>query len=193
MGKEMRKGKEPPMEEEFNLEQMEKETEEMLKLCYITNKNAEFKRTEGGFVSMKMDGKEYARIQVYRTFPFTDPDKFISIREPNEKAKEIGVIRDLKKDVSKETVQMLEEQMNIRYFTPIIERIIDIKEEYGFAYFEVKTNQGACRFTIHMGGSSVVNLTDTRLLISDLDGNRFEIPDIRVLSQGELKKLDVFL
>lgn len=189
----MRKGKEPPMEEEFNLEQMEKETEEMLKLCYITSKNAEFKRTEGGFVSMKMDGKEYARIQVYRTFPFTDPDKFISIREPNEKAKEIGVIRDLKKDVSKETVQMLEEQMNIRYFTPIIERIIDIKEEYGFAYFEVKTNQGACRFTIHMGGSSVVNLTDTRLLISDLDGNRFEIPDIRVLSQGELKKLDVFL
>lgn len=188
MGKEMRKGKkEPPMEEEFNLEQMEKETEEMLRLCYITSENAKFKRTDGGFVAMIMDGKEYARIQVYRTFPFTDPDKFISIREPNEKAKEIGVIRDLKKDVSKETVQMLEEQMNIRYFTPIIEKIIDIKEEYGFAYFEVKTNQGACRFTIHMGGSSVVNLTDTRLLISDLDGNRFEIPDIRTLSQGELK------
>jgi hypothetical protein len=180
-------------EEEFDLEKMEKETQEMLKLRYITGENSEFKRTEGGFVSLKIENESYPRVQVYRVFPFTNPDYYISIREPDEKAREIGVIRDLKKDVSGETRKILEEQMQLRYFTPIIEKVINIKDEYGFAYFDVLTDHGACRFTIHMGGSSVVYLSDTRVLITDLDGNRFEIPDIRKLTAPELKKLDLFL
>ena len=115
------------------------------------------------------------------------------IREPDEKAKEIGVIKDFRKDITKESRQMLEEQLRLRYFTPVIEKIINIKDEYGFAYFDVLTDHGACRFTIHMGGGSAVNLSDTRLMITDLDGNRFEIPDVTRLSTPELKKLDLFL
>lgn len=186
-------GKDHADPEEFDLEKMEKETEEMLRLRFITKENAVFERTEGGFVSMEIDGESYPRVQVYRSFPFTDPDAYISIREPDEKAKEIGVIKNLRKDVSKETRQMLEEQLRLRYFTPKIEKIINIKDEYGFAYFDVLTDHGACRFTIHMGGGSVVNLSDTRLMITDLDGNRFEIADVTKLSAPELKKLDLFL
>lgn len=179
--------------EEFDLEKMEIETEEMLRLTYITKENAVFDRTAGGFVSLKMNEKYYPRIQVYQAFPFTAPDSYISIRESDEKAKEIGIIKDLRKDISKEYAEMLKEQLRLRYFTPIIEKIIHIKDEYGFAYFDVLTNHGACRFTIHMGGGSVVNLSDTRLLITDLDGNRFEIPDVTRLTSPELKKLDLFL
>lgn len=179
--------------EEFDLEKMEKETEDMLRLRFITKDNAAFARTEGGFVSMKIDEEFYSRIQVYHAFPFTDPDSYISIREPDEKAKEIGMIKNIRKDISKESRVMLEEQLRLRYFTPTIEKVINIKDEYGFAYFDVLTNHGACRFTIHMGGGSVVNLSDTRLLITDLDGNRFEIPDVTRLTTPELKKLDMFL
>ncbi len=179
--------------EEFDLEKMEKETEEMLRLRFITRDNAVFERTEGGFVSLKMEDESYHRIQVYQSFPFTDPDAYISIREADEKAREIGIIKSLKKDVSKETREMLEEQLRLRYFTPKIEKIINIKDEYGFAYFDVLTDHGACRFTIHMGGGSVVNLSDTRLMITDLDGNRFEVADVTQLTTPELKKLDLFL
>lgn len=179
--------------EEFNLEQMEKETEEMLRLRFITKDNAVFERTEGGFVSMKLGDEFYPRIQVFYSFPLTDPDSYISIREPDEKAREIGVIKDFNKDITEESKEMLKEQLNLRYFTPKIERINNIKNEYGFAYFDVITDRGACRFTIHMGGGSVVNLSDTRLLITDLDGNRFEIPDTGKLTVTELKKLDLFL
>ena len=181
------------VEDEFDLEEMEKETEEMLKLRLLTKENSVFARTEGGFVSLKIEDEFYNRVLVYRIFPFTNPEGYISIREPDEKAKEIGMIKNLKKDVSNETREMLEEQMRLRYFTPVIEKIIDIKDEYGFAYFNVLTDHGACRFTIHMGGSSVVYLSDTRLMITDLDGNRFEIPDITHLTTQELRKLDLFL
>jgi hypothetical protein len=39
----------------------------------------------------------------------------------------------------------------------------------------------------------VVHLSETRILISDVDENRFEIPDVMKLSAGERKKLDLFL
>lgn len=178
--------------EEFNLEQMEKETEEMLKLRYLNKDNAEFKRTDGGFVSVRIGEEFYPRVQVVRMFPFSDPAKYISIRTPDEHSKEIGVIEDIK-DVTKETAGMLTEQMNLRYFTPIIAKIVNIREEYGYAYFDVVTDRGACRFTINMGGHAVVHLTETRVLISDIDENRFEIPDVTKLTPKELKKLDLFL
>lgn len=179
-------------QEEFNLEQMEKETEEMLKLRYINKDNAEFKRTDGGFVSVRIGEEFYPRVQVIRMFPFSDPSRYISIRTPDEHSKEIGIIEDMR-DVSKETAQMLTEQLNLRYFTPVITKIINIKEEYGYAYFDVVTDRGACRFTINMGGHAVVHLTETRILISDIDENRFEIPDVTKLTPKELKKLDLFL
>lgn len=188
-----RHGKPGGPDEEFDLEKMEQETEEMLRLRYITRENAEFARTEGGFVSLKIEDEEYPRIQVVRSFPFTEPDAYISIRQPDEKAKEIGMIRDLNKDVDDETAKMLREQMDVRYFTPKIERIYNIKDEYGFAYFDVLTDHGRCKFAIHMGRGSVVNLSDTRLMITDLDKNRFEIPNIEKLTAAELKKLDLFL
>lgn len=177
---------------EFDMEQMERETEEMTALRYLTRKNAEFSRTEGGFVSLKYDGKFWDRVQVIRLFPFTEPDKFISIRTVEERSKEIGVIEDMKQ-VSADTRKMLEEQLNLHYFTPVIQKIIDIKDEYGYAYFHVLTDRGECRFTINMGGNAVVRLTDSRLLITDLDENRFEIPDVFELTQKEQRKLDLFL
>lgn len=184
-------------DEEFNLEQMEAETEQMLRLRYINKDNAVFARTAGGFVSLDLNEsiapEHYDRIRVVRSFPFTDRDKYISIRTIDEKSKEIGMIKDLSTDVTPETRQMLEEQMDIRYFTPVIKKINSIKDEYGHAYFDVETNQGPCKFVIYMNSSSVVNLSDVRLLISDLDGNRFEIPDYTKLSARELKMLDLFL
>ena len=184
-------------DEEFNLEQMEAETEQMLRLRMITKDNASFARTKGGFVSLDLKDsiapEHYDRIRVVRSFPFTDRNKYISIRTIDEKSKEIGMIRDLATDVDPETRKMLEEQMDIRYFTPIIKKINNIKDEYGHAYFDVETDQGPCKFVIYMNSSSVVNLSDVRLLISDLDGNRFEIPDYTKLSARELKMLDLFL
>ncbi len=180
------------MSNDFKIEQMEGEVEEMTALRYLNKDNATFERTPGGFVSLTFEGKKWDRVQVIRLFPFTEPNKFISIRTVEERSKEIGVIEDMK-NLTKDTRAMLEEQLNLYYFTPIIEKVIDIKDEYGYAYFHVMTDRGECRFTINMGGNAVVRLTDSRLLITDLDENRFEIPDVFKLSQKEQRKLDLFL
>ena len=178
--------------EEFDEEKMKAESADLLELRYLTKENAKFERTPGGFVKLTYKDTTYDRVGVYRTFPVTMPDEFISIREANEKAREIGVIEKLSA-LDPEQAKMLKEQLDLRYFTPEITKIFDIKTEYGYGYFHVMTTYGECRFTIHNGGSSVVSLTDTRIVINDLDGNRFEVPDITKLTTNERKKLDLFI
>lgn len=179
-------------DEEFDLEQMEKETEEMLKMNWLTPDNSVFTRTPGGFVSLKNGENEYKRVSIVRMFPFTDPAHYISVRTPDENSKEIGIVKDLEL-FSEDVRDMLREQMNLRYFTPIITKVVSIKDEYGYAYFDVVTDRGEVRFTINMGGNSVIHLSETRILITDIDENRFEIPDVMALTTAERKKLDLFL
>lgn len=180
------------MSENFTIEQMEQETEQMTALHWITEENAVFSRTEGGFLQLEREGKKWDLVQVIRLFPFTEPDHFLSVRTVEERSREIGVIEDIKQ-MRKETQKLLQEQLDLHYFTPVIEKIIDIRDEYGYAYFHVMTDRGECRFTINMGSNAVARLTDSRLLITDLDENRFEIRDIFALTPKEQRKLDLFL
>ena len=181
------------IDEDFNEEQMRAESEDLLELRYLTKDNAVFARTKGGFVSLEYAGKKYDRVGVYRTFPITEPEEYISIREADEKAREIGMVEALSK-LDKDQADMLREQLKIRYYMPVIEKVIDVKEEYGYAYFQVKTNYGVCRFTTRMGGDAVIALGDYgRYQITDLDGNRYEIVDLYKLSVNERKKLDLFI
>ena len=184
--------------EEFDEESLKAESAELLEIRFLTGDNAEFRRTEGGFVSLTVKGapgatsKEYARVGIYLTFPLTNPEEFISIREADEKAKEIGMIEKLSA-LPREQQEMLQEQIKLRYFMPVITKVLDIKDEYGYAYWNVVTTFGSCRFTTQMSGDAVIHLSDSRLLVTDIDGNRYEIPDFYQLGVMERKKLDLFI
>lgn len=175
-----------------NLEQIQLEAQEMTTLRYLDMNNARFFKTEGGFIGLEYNGTTYDRVSVVRLFPFTDPDRYIGIRTPDENSKEIGVIEDMS-SMSSDVVELLTQQLNLNYFTPQIQKILSIKDEYGCAYFHVMTDKGECKFAINMGGNNITKLSDTRLLITDLDENRFEIHDVLALTQKEQKKLDLFL
>ena len=121
---------------------------------FLNSENAVFTRTEGGFLALKTGEKEYERVGVYLTFPLTNPNEFISIREADEKAKEIGIIQSIN-DLGKDEQEMIREQVRLRYFMPVIRKVMDVKDEYGYAYWHVVTDYGACRFTTHMGGDAM--------------------------------------
>ncbi len=202
---------------EFDEEALKKESAELLEMRPLTKENAVFSRTEGGFLALKVklaagndhdDGKEeagqpdgeteadncreYDRVNVYLTFPLTNPEEFISIREADEKAKEIGIIEQLS-SLDKDQQEMIREQVRLRYFMPVITKLLDVKEEYGHAYWSVVTTYGSVRNTTQMRGAAVISLSDSRLLVTDIDGNRYEIPDFYQLSVAERKKLDLFI
>lgn len=177
---------------EFDEEALKRESDELLEIRFLTKENATFTRTNGGFVALKFGEKEYSRVGVYLTFPLTEPEEFISIREADEKAKEIGIIEKLSQ-LDRDQQEMIREQVKLRYFMPTILKVLDIKDEYGYAYWNVATSFGACRFTTRMSGDAVITLGESRLLVTDIDGNRYEIPDFYQLSVTERKKLDLFI
>lgn len=175
-----------------NMETIEKEAAEMINMNLLTADEAVFYETPGGFVSLDYKGVHFDRIKPVRLFPFTDPDKFISVRTADDSSKEIGIIENLD-SFSGDSAALLRKQLNLTYFTPVIKKIYNIKDDYGYAYFHVLTDMGECKFAINMGSNAVTKLSDRRLIITDLDENRFEIKDVFALTQKEQRKLDLFL
>ena len=176
---------------ENELDHYEKEAERMTELYYISPQD-KFEKTEGGFVNLNCKGQLYKSVKIVRLFPFTDADRYLSVREGDERAREIGIIEDLSA-MPQEVQEIIRQQLALNYFTPVIKKIYNIKDEYGYAYFHVLTDKGECKFAINMASNAVTKLSDDRLIISDLDENRFEIRDVNALTMKERRKLDLFL
>ncbi|MBR2460912.1 MAG: DUF1854 domain-containing protein [Clostridia bacterium] len=167
----------------------------------LTVDNARFYRSEGGLISLELKGEggeveRFERVVAVRAFPITDPDAFISIREPDssnhEKGAEIGIIPELEA-FDGESVALLREELGRRYFTPRILKIFSMKEKLGHHYCDVNTDAGKFSFVLRNAGSNIRTLEDGRVLIFDIDGNCFEIPDPDKLDKASYRKIEVYL
>jgi hypothetical protein len=135
-------------------------------------------------------GEEYARVAVYRSFPLTRPEEFISVRDPQ--GKEIGIIEDLR-SLPQEMQQLVREELERRYFTPSILRVLSVKDEFGYSYWEVETDRGARRFTMRNSHENVLTVGERELILIDVDGNRFAVPDIRSLPAAAYRQIESML
>ena len=174
------------------LKQENEEVEKLLAVNILTPENAAFCGTKGGFVTLTLDGKDKGRVNVICTFPFTAPNEFLSVRTADDKQEELGIIEDISVFDSN-TVELIKNQLEIRYFMPEILKVYSVKEEYGHTYWSVLTNKGKHKFTSPSGSSGNVIKNGNRVIIKDSDQNRFEIKDITKLTPKEIKKLDLYL
>ena len=167
----------------------------------LTPENAEFYRSGGGLISLRLkkengETESFERVIAVRSFPISDPDAFISIREPDsarhEKGAEIGLISDIH-DFDEETVELLGEELARRYFTPKILKIYSMKEKLGHYYWDVSTDAGRFSFVLRNAGANIRTLEDGRVLMFDIDGNCFEISDPERLDRASYRKIEVYL
>ncbi|MDI6617111.1 MAG: DUF1854 domain-containing protein [Clostridiales bacterium] len=157
---------------------------------FLKAKDTAFTRTPGGFLALKIsNGESYPRVNLFRSFPFSHPKEYISVRD--EEDKEIGIIRNIE-DFPDDAVKLFEEEFKRRYFAPVIKKINSVKDEFGYSYWDVDTDAGICRFTVQ-GRYNVISLGNGRVIISDVDGNRFEIPNYRLLDEKSIKRLEIYL
>ena len=159
---------------------------------YLTAENTTFEKTEGGFVSVRFEDKFYPRADFCRAFPLSAPDIYVSVRESEGKHREIGIIADLRQ-LPGEIADMIRTQINLRYFTPKITKLYSTADANGTTTFDCDTDKGRCTFVIRGGSDAVIRLSDTRIIFTDVDGNRFEVADLTKLSRREQKKLDLYI
>ncbi|MEC0242817.1 DUF1854 domain-containing protein [Paenibacillus dokdonensis] len=158
---------------------------------YLTADNTTFTKTEGQILMIKVNDEEHQGVYLHCSFPHTNNRIYISIRTGDNK--EIGIIKSLDDDFPKDVVSLLEEQIKMRYFAPEITRLTGIKEEFGYSYWDAETNSGNCQFTVRNGGGNVKLVTERKLLIIDVYGNRFVIEDIKQLSEKEYRLVEMYI
>ena len=167
----------------------------------LTPGNAKFFRSAGGLISLKLnaEGKEeenFERVIIFRCFPVTNPDEFLSVRESDVKqmgrGKEIGMIRYMK-DFPEEERQLFLEELDRRYFMPEITRIHSVKDKFGYTYWDAETSSGNMTFILNNPFSNIRALDDGRVFINDLDGNIFQITDPKKLDANSYRKIEVYI
>lgn len=75
-----------------------------------------------------------------------------------------------------ESKRVLDREINRRYFTPSIRRIVALKQEGGMWTWDVDTNRGAARFYVRSWRDSSHEIQAGRFQIQSVDGQRYEIP-----------------
>ncbi len=128
-------------------------------------------------------------VEVKRAFPFEKPEEFIVLAD--EDGKDQGFIRSLSQRRESEK-DILRKELARRYFMPLIRRILKITDRFGFSYWKVETDGGIIEFSVRDTYKSIIR-PDERMIITDADGNRFQIPDVNALDKRSRKKIDLYL
>ena len=119
--------------------------------------------------------RSWREVRVARAFPFSAPDRLIGLRDGADK--DIGIVEEPRL-LDEESRVILEEELARRYFTPRVQRVLEVKEEMGTVTWEVETDRGGRRFVIRNLRDSTFPLGPNRLMMTDVNGNRYEFPDI---------------
>ena len=132
----------------------------------------------GGRVCAMIEG-EVALIEprFVRVFPISDPDLYISIREADPgQGKEHGLLRHWTK-LDPESRALVVESLERRYISPILKAIHSVKDYGGVMICEFETDRGLREVTLRDIRDNVVYLKGGRILITDAEGTRYDLPD----------------
>lgn len=167
----------------------------------LTPQNAAFSLSAGGLLSLSLTAEDgsaevFERVIPVRAFPITDPDLYICIRLPDSKkggrGEEIGMIERLA-DFDEQAQTLINEELDRRYFTPIVKKIHSLHEKFGYLYFDVTTDAGRSEFIMSNPTNSFRTLEDGRVFMYDIDGNCFCISDRETLDKSSRRKIEIYL
>ncbi|MFQ6039207.1 MAG: DUF1854 domain-containing protein, partial [Candidatus Poribacteria bacterium] len=104
---------------------------------------------------------------------------------------EIGVVRDIQK-IDPQSRKIVEEELEMMYFIPKITRINRIRSERGSYKWMVETDRGEREFDVrHREDIRIIE--SNRVIVKDVDGNRFEIPNYSRLDSHSRSMLERYM
>jgi hypothetical protein len=136
------------------------------------------------------DERSYSKIRIVRAFPLAHPDRYVAFLD--EKDEEIGMVKN-PRELDPQSRKIVEEELAKRYLVSIIKKIRSIRTDFGTTYWNVDTDRGRRDFVTQRVQENVIRLGECRLLLIDVHGNRFEIPDYSSLDKKSAALLDEVL
>jgi hypothetical protein len=139
---------------------------------------------ESGIPRLTIEGeRSWIKVMVARAFPLSDPDHYLGVLDGN--GKDVGMFYDMD-SLDAESRKIVEEELERRYFIPVVERVLSVKEEFGTIYWRVETDRGEREIIARNLRDNLQELSASRIILTDVDGNRFEFPDINKLDNRSM-------
>ncbi|HSV74565.1 MAG TPA: DUF1854 domain-containing protein [Chthonomonadales bacterium] len=113
-----------------------------------------------------------------RAFPLSDPAHYIGLLDAA--GKDVGMIVD-PAQLDAESRAVLEEELDRRYFLPVVRRVISVTEEFGTIYWTFETDRGRKEAVVRSLRDNLQEVAADRVLLTDVEGNRYDIPDFNAL------------
>jgi len=149
-----------------------------------------FYMPEGRLRMTIADRISYLEVKPVWAAPLSFPRRYLGFMDT--KGAEITMV-DTIESLDPASRDIAEDALHKRYLTAVIESIVSAKAEFGVTYWTVMTDRGKRDFVAQSLQENAQWLTPTHLLLLDVDGNRFEIPDTTALDAKSRKRMSEIL
>ena len=160
---------------------------------------AEFYAGSGGFAGLRYKGEDYPHIVLRRIMPMNEPFRYISVATATDgnDYKEVGILKAVD-DLPVAQREIVVTELDNRYYSPEVLEVVSVQDKLGYVYMELrlKNKKGAeysKNCAIKDVSRNIRMLSDTSVIIFDVDGNRYIVEDLKRLSRQSLRKLDAYL
>ena len=145
-----------------------------LSIEFLKPEECSFKFNSNGFLVLTLKGENKGRVKLIRSYPYTLKGEYICVQSLENE--EIGIIRDLK-DLDEVSSSACTKELESRYYCPTVTAVKSIKERMGHFYFETTIDGKDKNFTVRDLTRNLRFSSENTLLIFDVDGNRYIIPE----------------
>jgi len=152
--------------------------------------NVRFRRNAEGKVLLCVDGAEQVVAGVVSAFPLTHRHTMVSLRGAD--GEEIGILDDVGR-LDEDSRRIIRQELDRSYFMPRITDIMDLSESMNVEEWKVQTDKGPHTFLVRGARRNVRRMGRRRLVIKDVDGNRYDIPDWMSLPPYAQKLLEPYM
>jgi hypothetical protein len=121
------------------------------------------------------DERSWLGVRLVRAFPLSQPDEYIAVL--NRKNDEIGTLLSLA-GLDPESHQIAMEELAQRYLVHQVQKVYSLRCEGETLYWDVETQRGRRECVVKADRETLIPLDARRLLLIDVDGNRFELADV---------------
>lgn len=136
------------------------------------------------------EDRSYPTVKPVWSAPLSHPGRNLALLDG--KGDEITLVEN-PNELPKDSLEAIKLELHRRYLTATVQRIVHAKVEFGATYWSVDTNRGHRDFVTQQLQENAIWLGDHHLLLLDVDGNRFEIEDVRELDEGSRKYVSAIL
>ena len=162
------------------------ETSDELRLLELSQ--VRLRRRDGRLEMREITYAQWRPVTLVRLFPSSEPDGWTSVID--DRGTEIGIFPDLA-EFPAEELALVREEMERRYLVPKIGRITACRRRHDVLQWTAETDRGRVTFITRNLREQVQEPMPRYLILTDVEGNRYDIPDLEALdpmSRGLLEE-----